>query len=420
MDHGASRPSGHHNAGAPARASPGMRVDRATPRPDCATQGKCSTLECLRQHARVCENPNTLMSEFCPQSINAGLVARGRWPLKIENLTFSDEHLQHFMLPNYFRRSSGRWLHAVQRCQDEHDGSFCTPTGYRWSEQQWPSGSNTCARLQAAGISSIAFVGESFTRHLYVATALLLSGNHISGALQADAPVECLGEGQFSEKECRAKLQRTITTLCDGRLKVQLMQDDVMPSGGFSRCVAQGNWSCMERPDSFAGNAQVPLERQLRDFDAVVWSFGTHRIPAVVRSQTLVGGFDASGLEKHVLRGMMCDSPEHQRLVRQKLVWFYVPVRVRAPFEGSTVECPDNLARYQVNIEDALRRVCDVSRFVNLWDPSLALVQDTTTGWKNMTWDGVHYTRALNLVGATQLVNELSKPVPMDLVSPGQ
>ncbi|XP_071099495.1 uncharacterized protein [Haliotis cracherodii] len=74
---------------------------------------------------------------------------------------------------------------------------------------------------------TITFVGDSLMRHVYTAMLMVLSNNGVDGALKAGTPKDihkqCTGMYAFTEKVCRAHIERQ-STFCDGRVSVNMLE----------------------------------------------------------------------------------------------------------------------------------------------------------------------------------------------------
>jgi hypothetical protein len=65
-------------------------------------------------------------------------------------------------------------------CATEQHSRFCTPTGKSWSRSRT---SEPCQKLQG---KRVAFVGDSYARHAYVAFLSWLSGNYRDASLASN------------------------------------------------------------------------------------------------------------------------------------------------------------------------------------------------------------------------------------------
>ncbi|XP_071103714.1 uncharacterized protein [Haliotis cracherodii] len=72
---------------------------------------------------------------------------------------------------------------------------------------------------------TIAFVGNSFVRHVYTALLLLMTNYDINGAFIAGKPKDILCNGMygFSDALCRERLKRQVT-LCGGSVTVKMLE----------------------------------------------------------------------------------------------------------------------------------------------------------------------------------------------------
>jgi hypothetical protein len=82
-----------------------------------------------------------------------------------------------------------------------------------------------------------------------------------------------------------------------------------------------------------------------------------------------------------------------------------LPARCPTPAEGR-----DYVAQYSKDMPAALQRVCGVTRVVSVFDASLHLATTQGTGFRGMTWDGMHWGLAVNLWKAAGIMHEISEP----------
>ena len=276
----------------------------------------------------------------------------------------------------------------------------CTPTQLRW--QRWqPAPGSACSLLDAAGISVLHFVGDSFARHAYVALLLQLSDNPSSGALLPEHNATCRGEGQFSERECRSQLARDTLT-CGGSVRLRYFGTDEMPTFGFMHCIKLSDYDCHRQHNT--GNFPLPAPSDWDVVDAVVWGIGRHRVPG--RSQ--LGAYNASGIQERVLASMCQSNASRRALIRRKLVWLDSPARAAPPLSDS--ECPARIASFNDGMRLALRDTCHVSRVASIWSATHSLMHIPGSAWEQLTYDGVHWGMTVSMLYADAIMEQLVDP----------
>jgi hypothetical protein len=100
-----------------------------------------------------------------------------------------------------------RWL-LIPDSDDtwQHDPQYCAGAGQHMCIGEFRYGAHPplpdilCELFSRKGILHLNFCGDSYIRHLYVATLHLLTGNHINASLWPGYPPECEQHGQYEEK----------------------------------------------------------------------------------------------------------------------------------------------------------------------------------------------------------------------------
>ena len=290
-----------------------------------------------------------------------------------------------------------RWSRHGKGCASD---VTCTPTQLRW--QRWqPAPGSACSLLDAAGISVLHFVGDSFARHAYVALLLQLSDNPSSGALLPEHNATCRVEGQFSERECRGQLARDTLT-CGGSVRLRYFGTDAMPTFGFMHCIKLSDYDCHRQHNT--GNFPLPAPSDWDVADAVVWGIGRHRVPG--RSQ--LGAYNASGIQERVLASMCQSNASRRALIRRKLVWLDSPARAAPPLSDS--ECPARIASFNDGMRLALRDTCHVSRVASIWSATHSLMHTPGSAWEQLTYDGVHWGMPVSMLYADAIMEQLVDP----------
>ena len=272
----------------------------------------------------------------------------------------------------------------------------CTPT----SHLRYPHviHSDPCELLQQNNVKSIKFVGDSFVRHIYVATVLWLSGNYINGALKRNYKhgVLCHGEGQFEEKLCRMELSFD-TRVCNNTVRLYLKY---------------GAWPMV-----------TPEDLQNNDF--VVWGGGNH--PTNENYQTRHGTNNAAIVSKEKIQPLcnkIANRNLHDKLeMRKNLIWanthvqyFSIwPTNQTWPFQSH-----EYLKRYHGAVHDEFIKHCTGSNdnivgngttianifkgSVSVWNATRDLALNHKEDAANMTYDKMHWGMNVNLLKAHELI----------------
>jgi hypothetical protein len=143
------------------------------------------------------------------------------------------------------------WVEDTEACSGRPNEFWCTPAHFKLAGVP-AAPLDPCAMLRAKGVSKILFAGDSFVRHAYQSTAILLAGNFRDGGIQCNENCNCQREcqygRQFSEKYCRFYVASSGQDWCGGNVKLILKE----------------------------GRVVVPSESDVRGHDIVVWGLGNH------------------------------------------------------------------------------------------------------------------------------------------------
>eukprot|EP00966_Prymnesium_polylepis_P256856 5933158-Prymnesium_polylepis.1 len=92
--------------------------------------------------------------------------------------------------------------------------------------------------------------------------------------------------------------------------------------------------------------------------------------------------------------------------VQSKLIWLDTLVRTMAPLSHS--ECPAALEAFHRDMPLALGRACGATlRVASVWDALTALIATEGSGWEHMTFDGVHWDMAANVLLAGAVFDQM-------------
>ena len=255
------------------------------------------------------------------------------------------------------------------------DTMACTPSGLLWTGGGvlYFSQSEACNLFQRKKIKKIVFVGDSFVRHAFEAFLDILTGDFMSGALSTSDrfPPKCLGEGQFEEANCRQYVSHQ-KTVCD-------KTDIGLYYGHSPRAL-----------DVFPSNP-----------DLIIWGVGNH--PVDGNYTTRYGVLNASIVAKEAILPMCTDTRARAALDSRKtrLFWLHLHARLVA---YHTDEAVGMVELFNTEI-CSIMKTCGAAS-IDAWTPTLALRQLPEA--KNMTWDGVHWGRAVNVLKAHMIITAIA------------
>ena len=316
------------------------------------------------------------------------------------------------------------WEHDPTACTPDHASASqfwrqCSPTLFRWAgEVDGQARAARCDSLFAAGVHRVLFIGDSFARHTYVAFVLALSNNYVDGALVDGAGrenPECRLHGQFSSKACR-KLIATSVRVCNSELTVSYSGEEMRPNDHYVHCMRLNSYACLQdNKTNPEGNVQpVPTDAHWREFDRIVWGVGRHRVrPNSLQRFAGISKNDAAALQRHVVWSMcqpangtsLAAAKERRSLVARKLVWLDTLYRTAPP--KSSDECLPLMLNFHLDMPRVLKSSCGATRVASMWDATTTLAATPGSGWQNMTFDGVHWGMAINLLLANEVARQM-------------
>ena len=293
-------------------------------------------------------------------------------------------HKPHFVDSCY----QGYWAHDPAACTSFPVNMTCTASGHVWNADgcALQTSTDACARLAHANIGKLLFVGDSYVRHAYEGMLLMLTGDFSSGALNAgsaDEHPECLGDGQFEEVACRHHV-KTSDTLCDGHVTVALKY----------------------------GAAPAPDEDDSQ-WDVIVWGVGNH--PVDGNYTTRLGINDAAVYADHMFR-RLCHPDTGLSFMRhdgrldtrsphstRKVFWMSSHCRSAARFND---EQDAKVHRYVVESSRHLWKLCGVPT-IDTYTLTSNLVRFFPEDAQQLSWDGTHWSRAVNLLKAVLVLHAI-------------
>jgi hypothetical protein len=202
---------------------------------------------------------------------------------------------------------------------------------------------------------------------------LVLSSDYESGSVTHAYAEKCRGERQFEEKSCRQGVSSS-PSLCQGRVRLEVRYTT--------------SWC-------------VPSLRDLQRFDAVVWGGGNHPVSNAFSYSTTNDAFLVS---EHILRPT-CDSS--WKALARKVVYLLPHARLRYTRPS---EVPHRVRSFAREMPAHLRRDCAVTRLVDPHGMTESLMSQVgEAAVANMTWDGAHWGRAVNVIKAWMILDELAR-----------
>lgn len=296
----------------------------------------------------------------------------------------------HEMHPFVDSCNQGYWFRDPATCSTYPANMTCTASGQVWKADGCvlETSSVACARLIDANIRKLLFIGDSYVRHAYEGMLLMLSGDFSKGALipgTTDEYPDCLDDGQFEELKCRHHV-KTNDTLCGGLVTVALKY----------------------------GAAPAPDEGD-SEWDAIVWGVGNHLVDG--NYTTRLGINDAAAYSEHMFQ-KLChrdtglsylrhhDRREHRlhALNAPKVFWLTSHSRPAARF---TDEDDGTVYRYVVESSRHLWHFCGISA-IDTYTLTSNLVRFFPEEAKQLSWDGTHWSRAINLLKAVLVLHAVS------------
>ena len=230
-----------------------------------------------------------------------------------------------------------------------------------------------CSILEQRKIRTITFCGDSYIRHAYQALLLILTGDYETGSMRDDFKAECSGDAQFEESKCRHGLPHAISGLCSGAVTLKLVWD---------------SWP-------------VPSLADLEASDLFVWGGGEHPVNGDYQSHYGVNDADVVSqtvLEPHCTADLQAHA--------DKIVFMLPHYRTRPTNEHESAEM---IRQYVQRMPSFLQDKCKISRILDTHTFTEKLASTVPADVvQSMTWDGAHWSRAVNIVKAWLLLHELS------------
>ena len=245
----------------------------------------------------------------------------------------------------------------------------CTTDRKRWAHR---ARSDPCVELRN---KEVAFVGDSYVRHAYIAFLSWLNNNYKDASLSSEHDANCEYELQYSEKECRKQIVGQ-STVCDGHTNVTLVY----------------------------GHAPWITSKVLAKYDMIVWSIGRHPFDGDYTHR--VGVNDAHELYYRVFEPY-CRSRNATELC-DKVVWLDTHARVKS---NHADEAYKEELKFHIETPTWIYRGCNIQRIASVWDATSSLLSFDHASAKNLSFDGVHYGATVNLLKARAVYDAWAKPL---------
>ena len=300
-----------------------------------------------------------------------------------------------------------RWVPNSRLCDGTAPlNNTCSPTGF--ASPRLPH-IDACA---AAGQRSILVVGDSYARHFYMGLALLLSGDYRSGALMdvrtaadsarraAASSKKCTNERQLGEyglgnRTCRFA-DRFATHYAHNFIADH---EKCTYARQFGEHGTENRRACrklIRRQISACGTnltlveAACPLlkDAYFEQYDVIFYGFGAH--------PCLPGGIKGP---KHLIYNV---SAVLDIVQCRAHAWIWLDTHFR-PTQFMPYDSPFRVATFHDELPPRLFEKCGVP-FVSAFEDTRTLVATPGTGWRRMTFDGVHWGLQINIIKALRAI----------------
>lgn len=200
----------------------------------------------------------------------------------------------------------------------------------------------------------------------------MLSANYEFGALDEEGQLrsDCRGDGQFEEKVCRAHVRHR-SRECNDTVSVTLRY---------------GPWPLLENEDEA--------------YDVIFWGAGAHPVPPDIDYSTRYGVFSSDAVWERVIQPTCVMRPflwlPVKKSWRPQVFWLATHARLKVRFPD---EQNDHIQEYNTGMSNLLRNRCGIPS-LDVFGMTSKLVTSLPDDARNMTWDGAHWSRSVNLLKA--------------------
>lgn len=276
------------------------------------------------------------------------------------------------------------WVPSLQPDVDCISHHLCTKDNYIYKETidtQYDLFKETaCEALQKKNVTGIAFLGDSYIRHIFQGFIITLSGNYHNGAtLSKDR--KCLDEGQISEKKgCSSMLFEA--AMCNGTVSLNLYQKQDV------------SLKLNELITSYSKKGAI-----------VLYSVGNHPTARHVKRS----GVHNATITASILYNNYCNPAvaRYNKYVGMKNVyWVSTHTRLFHYFEDETEE---RILEFNLEMRDYVEKHCPPMGYIDVYNMTDALVTNHYNESLTMTFDRVHWGFNVNLLKTSMILNRILK-----------
>ena len=256
-------------------------------------------------------------------------------------------------------------------CVEKH---LCTPSGKSFDLPIVES-EEFCSFLASHKVKQINFFGDSYMRHIYIATAMFLTNNYKDASSNKDEPF-CKYGHQFTAPKCREIIANPITSSCNGTVKLSLVgQVNNLPSLYF------------------CGDGQLNF-----------WSEGNH--PVDLNYTTRVGVNNPVEYQKKFSGSELCKKRNNDSSLKCSLFWISTHARPSKFF----LDEEEGKVRF---FNEQMRRFFESGQcgaetgYIDVYNMTSNLVHLHYPEAQFMSFDAAHWGMEVNLVKVQILANAL-------------
>jgi hypothetical protein len=275
--------------------------------------------------------------------------------------------------------TSTLWLWDPTWCEGANNLTVPCLGDFRWVlDDRDHSTKDECALLRDKGISAIAFCGDSYIRHVYIAFLTRLSRNSRDAAL-LHGEARCESTEQYRSK-CKKSIRRS-EAVCNGDVEVFLTSLETS-----SWCVP---WAGPE-PEVFA------------DSSIVVWGGGSHPVDHDYVAYT--GMFDAAVVSEFKLERFCARWSEGKS---RRVFWVSAHASLLWAGFPTVRNTNEEVGAYETEMRRRLLEECGVGRYVDTFELTSSAIEDVDN-IDAFSYDGRHWSQEMNLLKVELLLREIA------------